>query len=94
MGTEKPTIIFNIVYAGEIFGIQTYRNQYPSLMTLIADHLGPPGFGLCCGMGSCGTCIVQISNSGSVIKRTVLACAIQINDELANTNVTIPEGRY
>jgi ferredoxin len=44
---------------------------------------------LCCGMGSCGTCLVQISNGYHRGVKNVLACAVSINDELSNALVTI-----
>lgn len=93
-GTDKPTILFTLHYCGEAYPVQTYQNEHPSLMSLICDILGPPGFGLCCGMGSCGTCVVQISNPGSAIKRPVLACGVPVNDELANVNVIVPDRVY
>lgn len=91
---EKNTIIFNIIYLGETFQVQTYPNQYHSLMTLIADKLAVPGFGLCSGMGSCGTCLVHLHNKYNPIKKPVLACAVQVNDELANTFITVLDKIY
>jgi aerobic-type carbon monoxide dehydrogenase small subunit (CoxS/CutS family) len=63
-------------------------------MSLIADYLAIPGFGLCCGMGSCGTCVVQIASAYSQAKRNVMACAILVNDELANMIIIIPDKIY
>lgn len=94
MNSEKGTIQLTFVYKGESHVIQTYPNQYYSLMTLISDMLGIRGFGICCGMGSCGTCIVQLSNSYTSHKNTLLACDVPINDELANTIITIPDKFY
>lgn len=86
---EKNTIIFTLVYKGEEYRVQTSRNQYHTLMTLISDRLALSGFGLCCGMGSCGTCLVEISEKNSQIKKITLSCTVSINDELANTTMTI-----
>ena len=91
---DKKTIGLTLVYLGENHRIQTDATQYHSLMTLISDHLAIPGFGLCCGMGSCGTCLVQLAGSLSSSKRPVLACGIQINDELSNSYVFIPDKVY
>jgi succinate dehydrogenase/fumarate reductase-like Fe-S protein len=63
-------------------------------MTLISDHLSILGFGLCCGMGSCGTCMVKISGKHSSIARFGLSCEVQISDDLANAQITIDENNY
>ncbi|WP_419701615.1 2Fe-2S iron-sulfur cluster-binding protein [Mucilaginibacter sp. NFX135] len=89
MPVTENTIRFKVAYQGHITEVQTYPNQYYSLMTLISDQLAIPGFGLCCGMGSCGTCLVQISNGYHHGVKNVLACAVSVNDELANALVTI-----
>lgn len=91
---EKNTIIFTLVYKGEEYLVQTSRNQYHTLMTLISYYLAMPGFGLCCGMGSCGTCMVEISEKNTAIKRSTLSCDVQINDELANTTIFISTQFY
>jgi len=89
MSQSDHTILLKIAYQGHITEVHTYPNQYYSLMTLISDQLAIPGFGLCCGMGSCGTCLVQISNGYHQGTKNVLACTISVNDELANALVTI-----
>ena len=94
MGTEKNTIIFKLVYQNKEYQVQTRRDQYHTLMTLIADHLSILDFGLCCGMGSCGTCLVKISEKYSPIERIALSCEVQISDELANTKITIAGSNY
>jgi ferredoxin len=94
METEKNTILFTLIYQDKQYPVQTRRDQYYSLMTLIADHLSIPDFGLCSGMGSCGTCMVKISEKYSSIERFTLACDVQINDELANTKITIAGNNY
>ena len=91
---EKNTILFTLYYLGESYPVQTRRGEYHNLMNLISDHLAIPGFGLCCGMGSCGTCLVSISNPHSTIKRPVLACGIDVNDELSNVRIDIPDKIY
>jgi aerobic-type carbon monoxide dehydrogenase small subunit (CoxS/CutS family) len=94
MQADKGTISIILIYRGESHHILTYANEYYSLMTLISDHLAIPGFGLCCGMGSCGTCRVELGNQYSALSRQVLACGVRIDDELSNTQITIPEPRY
>jgi aerobic-type carbon monoxide dehydrogenase small subunit (CoxS/CutS family) len=86
--TIKNTILFVLVHKGTEYRVQTHQSQYPSLMSLIADHLSIPGFGLCSGMGSCGTCLVTIDGMST------LACSVGVNDELANTTVEVREARY
>jgi aerobic-type carbon monoxide dehydrogenase small subunit (CoxS/CutS family) len=94
MPADERNIPLTLIYKGETYRINTYANEYHSLMTLISDHLAISGFGLCCGMGSCGTCMVEIANKYSLITRFVLACDISINDELANTQITVTDQRY
>ncbi|MGZ3758189.1 MAG: hypothetical protein ACXVAY_17120 [Mucilaginibacter sp.] len=94
MPADELNIQLTLIYRGETYRINTYTNEYYSLMTLISDHLAISGFGLCCGMGSCGTCMVELANKYSSIARFVMACNIPINDELANTQITIADQRY
>jgi ferredoxin len=89
METEKNTILLTLVYEDQQYPVQTRRDQYHTLMALIADHLSIPGFGLCSGMGSCGTCMVRISEKYAPMGRFSLSCGVQINDELANTQITV-----
>ena len=92
--TEENTIMLTLVFDGKEYRIQTNRNQYYTLMTLIADHLSILSFGLCSGMASCGTCLAKISEMYSPIERIALSCEVQINDELANTKITIAKSDY
>ncbi|SDE51564.1 2Fe-2S iron-sulfur cluster binding domain-containing protein [Mucilaginibacter pineti] len=94
MNMEEATIIFSLHFKNEDHIIRTYQNEYYSLMTLISAILPVSGFGLCCGMGSCGTCLVEISNKERSYKKPVLACSIAINDQLANMVVLIPDSGY
>ena len=91
---SKKNIVFTLMHKGEAYKVYTHPNQYYSLMTLISDYLGVPGFGICSGMGSCGTCMVEICEQGARKGRSTLACDVRINDDLANTLVIIPEGAY
>ncbi len=94
METEKNTILLTLVYQDKQYPVQTRRDQYHTLMTLIADHLSILDFGLCSGMGSCGTCMVKIRERHSSFERSTLCCEVQISDELANTQITIAENNY
>ena len=90
MEKEKATIIFTLMHQGKEYPVDTYRNEHYSLMTLISHYIGLSDFGICCGMGSCGTCMIEIYEKGSNRKRSALSCDIQINEDLANTIVVIP----
>jgi len=94
MKPEENTIIFTLMYLGKEYIVYTHRNKYHSLMVLIADHLSLPGFGLCSGMGSCGTCMVDIREKHSSFVRYGLSCEVQVNDELANTTIFIAAAIY
>ncbi|CAN5447869.1 hypothetical protein BH11BAC3_BH11BAC3_17250 [soil metagenome] len=91
---NQRTIIFTIIYSGVEYQVQTYENEYFSLMNLISVHLGITGFGLCSGMGSCGTCFVEICGKMPASKKTVLACGINIDDELSNVEIRVHEPAY
>jgi hypothetical protein len=52
MRTGKGNILMTLIYQGDSYIIDTYNNEYYSLMTLISDHLVISCFGLCCGMGA------------------------------------------
>jgi 2Fe-2S ferredoxin len=56
-------ITISVGYEGELYTIETYPNEYRSLMMLIYDKIGPEDFGDCLGMGRCGTCLVRIIES-------------------------------
>lgn len=94
MSAEKNTIILTLVYQDKEYMIHARRDQYHTLMTLIVDHLTIIDFGLCCGMGSCGTCMVEIIEKYSPINQVALSCDVQINDALANTTIIIPARNY
>lgn len=85
----KNTIFFTIEYKGQIYPVSTFRNQYYSLMTLIADHLSPTDFGICSGMGSCGTCMITIKRKHSSLEQQALACEVLVNDELSGYIIVV-----
>lgn len=94
MDSEENTIIFTLVYLGGDYPVRTYKNEYHSLMVLIAVHLDLIGFGQCSVMGSCGTCMVEIMEKKASVVRHTLSCDVQVNDELANTIITVVKRRY
>lgn len=63
-------------------------NQYHSLMSLISSELNISYFGLCNGMGSCGTCNVLING------QPVMACEVSINFSLDGAKVEIDESAF
>ena len=89
MNPEENILKFTLVHRGTEYPVRTCNRQYYSLMSLISDCLAIPGFGLCSGMGSCGTCLVDISENKSSVKRLALSCDVQVNNELENVMITI-----
>ncbi|WGQ09695.1 2Fe-2S iron-sulfur cluster-binding protein [Pedobacter gandavensis] len=53
-------ITLTVLWDEGSYEIETFANEYRSLMTLIFDRIGPEDFGECLGMGKCGTCLVEI----------------------------------
>ena len=87
METEDSSIILTLVYQNKEYQVETRRGQYH---TLIIDHLPILDFGLCCGMGSCGTCMVEIIEKYSGLRQFALSCDMQIDETLSNTSINIP----
>jgi aerobic-type carbon monoxide dehydrogenase small subunit (CoxS/CutS family) len=85
---KTDTIPFTLVHDGNEYAVQTYRNEYFSLMSLISAYLAIPGFGLCSGMGSCGTCAVTVNG------RSSLSCSLPVDYELANKIIMIEKAFY
>jgi ferredoxin len=81
--TSKYTIHFTLIVNKKEYRVQASENQYYSLMELISAYTMITGFGTCSGMGSCGTCLVSVSENFSSAGRFVLACNTKVNDELA-----------
>lgn len=59
---RSDTIKISIDYDGEIHNLETFPNEYRSLMALIFDRIAPEDFGECLGMGKCATCMIEILN--------------------------------
>ena len=91
---QENTLQLTLIYLGEKHQVMVNTSAYYSLMTLISHHLAIPGFGLCSGMGSCGTCLVQLVDPISCVKRQVLACGTKVDHQLSNTSIVIPDKVY
>ncbi|MBX3253496.1 MAG: 2Fe-2S iron-sulfur cluster binding domain-containing protein [Chitinophagaceae bacterium] len=91
MDIEKQMIHVTLLHKGEAHNVQVSRDQYHSLMSLLSDHLAIAGFAICNGMGSCGTCRVDIVQHRSSSGVSRLSCEIQINEELENAQIIIPD---
>jgi aerobic-type carbon monoxide dehydrogenase small subunit (CoxS/CutS family) len=87
MNEDKNGIHFTVVYMDKEYEIRVDEEQYHSLMTCISDQLSIIGFGLCSGMGSCGTCLVEINGV------SVLACEVPVNGSLTNARIKIDASR-
>ena len=61
--TPVKDLSITVFYEGESHEINTYANEYRSLMMLIYDKIYTESFGECLGMGKCGTCMVEIISS-------------------------------
>ena len=83
-----------LICADKEYPVHTYANQYYSLMTLIADYTGMNGFGICSGMGSCGTCMVAIRESFGLFEKNALSCGLKIDDSFSNTTIIISGNNY
>jgi len=57
---NRNEILLKIICEGYEHSVNTYRNEYRSLMMLIKDRFYPDGFGECGGMGRCATCMVRL----------------------------------
>ncbi|GAB4034334.1 (2Fe-2S)-binding protein [Spirosoma gilvum] len=78
-------IHFTVGYNQQEIAVQTSHHSHPSLMSLLSDYLSIPGFGLCSGMGSCGTCVVYVDGM------RVLSCELAINDELDDSRIIVKD---
>lgn len=91
---QEKTLQLTLIYLGEKHQLVVNTCAYYSLMTLISHHLAIPGFGLCSGMGSCGTCLVELEDPLSCVKKQVLACGTKVDHGLSNSNIFIPDKIY
>lgn len=105
MINPKKKIRISVIYEGETHDVETYPNEYRSLMMLIYDLLSPDGFGDCLGMGKCGTCLIEINNDINLTsynrneettllkagnaKGLRLACQILIDEHIDGLVVTV-----
>lgn len=87
-------IEFIVVHHGLEVPVVVYQDQYFSLMSLITDKLQVRDFGLCSGMGGCGTCQVSIYHGNGKLKRVALSCQVGIDDVLMNAKIIVPDNVY
>ncbi len=87
--------MFTLVHQEVHYPIAAAPREYSSLMHLISLNLGIVGFGLCSGMGSCGTCMVAIHSRQQYRSVThSLSCGRAITEDLANATIIIPNEYY
>jgi 2Fe-2S ferredoxin len=63
MDKHLNDIVIHVIHEGQEHKLNTYPNEYRSLMMLIYDRIYTEDFGECLGMGKCGTCLVEIISS-------------------------------
>jgi 2Fe-2S ferredoxin len=89
MNIPKPHIQFTLIDGEEDHVINTYNSEYRNLMVLINEKIYLEDFGECKGMGRCGTCVVEVINTGSKL------CSFDRNEEttIKKTGITNPNYR-
>ena len=89
MAIPKTHIQFTLIDENEEYVVKTYNSEYRNLMVLINEKIYLEDFGECRGMGRCGTCIVEIINTGSQL------CSFDRNEEatIKKTGITNPNYR-
>lgn len=85
---NKPDISIRVVTGESECVVNTFRNEYRSLMSLIQDKLCPDGFGECGGMGRCATCRVQLKS-----KHTPVALERNEQSTLSRSGICDPSIR-
>lgn len=91
---QRNNIIFTLVYRKEEYIIQTRVGQYFSLMDAISQNLMIECFGICSGMGSCGTCMVKMKMPQSKLYEYKLSCGVNIDYSICNKIITVFNNRY
>jgi aerobic-type carbon monoxide dehydrogenase small subunit (CoxS/CutS family) len=88
---SETLIRFTVIHSNSSVNIGIEKNEYFSLLTLISEKFQIPGFGLCNGMGSCGTCMVRIKYKGNTSCFYLQACQIACDELLDGAEVSILE---
>lgn len=89
---EKRTLQLRIqLDTEEIYTVHTYAKEYASLMDLIAGTCQLPRFGLCSGVGRCGTCLVEICAAGALLPDHRLSCETVVDLSLSNAVIHVSQ---
>jgi 2Fe-2S ferredoxin len=70
MLSKAYTIEFTGLYQGQEYYFRSYENEYRNLMVFLKDKICPDDFGQCGGIGRCGTCLVNISNTPCTVDKS------------------------
>jgi len=92
MLNSETYIEINLVWNGMPTRVRVRPSEFHSLMGLISSKLAIPGFGICNGMGSCGTCYVRIDDEQGRGEMRLLSCAVPVNELLHRKLLSI-EGK-
>jgi len=63
----RDPIALRVLCGSDEHELITYEGEYRSLMMLIYDRIFIPYFGECKGMGRCGTCMVTVNSTTSLL---------------------------
>jgi len=91
MNSNEEIFSLTVICQDESQILSFKNNELPSLMALLSDRLGIPGFGICSGMGSCGTCTVRLRYGATSAGMFVQSCDVRLNDGLNNATIIIPQ---
>lgn len=85
----EPYIHFKLIHNLITHHFEIKKTEYFSLLTLISERLQIPGFGVCNGMGSCGTCVIKIKYRGQKSYFSYQACMVACDEMLEGAEVRI-----
>lgn len=89
MFNSEEYIEFTLVWKDTTTPVHIQAGAFHSLMGLISAKLAIPGFGICNGMGSCGTCALRIVTPSTGISRRVLSCSVPVDTSLMGKQVVV-----
>jgi hypothetical protein len=88
-GDGFEPVAFKILHAGCEVVVTAREDQYFSLMSLIVDKIPVQNFGICSGMGSCGTCAVSVYDCNGKFRKTTLSCQIRLDHDLDDSRIVL-----